>query len=146
MDIIGAISIAGQALDIVKKLRELDGDLKASEAKLQLADLYGKLADVKIALADAQTEISGKTAEIAKLKEVNEGKLKTFTRNGYKFGIDENGHPLKKAFCPACIANGDQIMISGGLGDHDLCPKCHGVYVASDVTLPFGFKLDDAAS
>jgi hypothetical protein len=144
MDLISGISAASQALDLVKKLREIDADLKGAEAKLKLADLYGMLADVKIALADAQTELKAKDAEIAHLKEVNEGKLKTFMRNGYKFGIGDDGIPLPRAFCPACLANGQQIMISEGIGGHDLCPKCEGIYSESDVKLPAGFRLPAA--
>ncbi len=146
MDIVGSLAVAGQALDIVKKLREIDDDLKSAEVKLQLADLYGKLAEVRMALADAQTELRAKDAEIAKLKEVNDGKLKTFMHNGYRFGVDEAGNPLARAFCPACLANGQQIIISRGLGGHDLCPKCSGTYSSRDVTLPPGFKLPAAAS
>lgn len=146
MDIVSGIAAASQALELVKKLREIDTDMKAAEVKLQMTDLYVKLADVRIALADAQSEIREKDAEIARLKEVNDGKLKTFTHNGYKFGIDETGNPLTRAFCPNCLSSGHQMLISRGVGGHDICPKCKGTYSARDVNLPIGFKLPAADS
>ncbi|MCZ7488212.1 hypothetical protein [Rhizobium rhizogenes] len=146
MDIVAGIAAASQALDLVKKLREIDTDMKAAEVKLQMTDLYVKLADVRIALSDAQSEIKTKDAEIARLKEINEGKLNTFMHGGYRFGIDDSGNPLRKAFCPSCLTDGNQIMISQGLAGHDICPRCSGTYSAREVTLPVGFSLPNAAS
>ncbi|PDT24465.1 hypothetical protein [Rhizobium hidalgonense] len=144
MDIMMGLAAATQALDIAKKLREFDQDFKASEFRLQIAELYGNLADVKIALADAKAALQEKDQEIERLKRVNEGKLKTIRIGNYNFGIGEDGKPLSKAFCPACEqSNGAQIPISRGLSGHDLCPKCQGVYDARATNLPVGFKMPE---
>lgn len=147
MDIITGLAAASQALEIAKKLRELDQDFKASEFKLQIAELYGNLADVKIALADAKTALQEKDREIERLKQVDDGKLKTIRIGNYNFGIGEDGKPLSKAFCPACEqSNGAQIPISRGLSGHDFCPKCQGVYDARATNLPVGFKVPEGGS
>ncbi|MDJ1634566.1 hypothetical protein [Rhizobium rhizogenes] len=142
MDIISSLAIAGQALDIVKKLRELDGDLKQAEVKLQLADLYGKLAEVKITLAEARTELSEKDGEIAALKQRSSEKLKTIRIGSYNFGIGADGKPFTKAFCTACEQTlGLQIPVSNSLAGRDACPKCKGIYDSRATTVPANFQM-----
>jgi hypothetical protein len=78
---------------------------------------------VKIALADAKTSLQEKDSEIARLGAIADGKLKTIRVGNYNFGMDDEGKPLPKAFCPTCESEGKQIPISRGVGGHDICPK-----------------------
>lgn len=142
MDLMTGLAAAGQALEIAKKLREFDKELKNAEFKLQIADLYTNLAEVKIALADAQTALQAKDAEIAELKAVKALKMQTVEVGGFNYGIAKDGSVLKKPFCPICEqAGGFQIPISNGLRGHDLCPKCNGVFDARKTNLPSGYTL-----
>ncbi|NTG00169.1 hypothetical protein G6L30_08550 [Agrobacterium rhizogenes] len=145
MDIIGSIAVASQALDIVKKLRELDLDLKQAEIKLQLADLYGKLADVKIALSDAKTELQEKDQEIQRLTQKVASKRKTVSIGAYHFGIDDNGQPFSKAYCPNCEQTKSlQIPLTRSLANRNSCASCKSSFDPGETNLPPNFKMPEA--
>lgn len=124
-----SMAIAGQALEILKQLRELDADLKNAEVKLQLADLYGKVAELRIALADAELSLREKDEIIATLKQRADSRIPTLRHNGFNFGIDSAGKPLTKPFCPKCEQKeGLQIMLQYRVGGTVVCPGCEGIY------------------
>ena len=68
MDIMSSISAISTALDITKKLRDLDVSLSSAEAKAQLAELYSSLADAKIALADVKVELQTQVLDNKQLR------------------------------------------------------------------------------
>ncbi|RKE83982.1 hypothetical protein [Rhizobium sp. AG855] len=146
MDLISGLAAAGHALDIVKRLRDLDSDLKGAEAKLQLADLYGKMADVKMALADAQSALQERDAEITRLRQVASKIKPTVEINGYSFGLDAEGKPLYRAFCPVCErSDGSQIMVEIALvPGKSVCPKCGGVFDQRSTSLPVNYAMPSA--
>jgi hypothetical protein len=69
MDIANGLTLIGQAIGIVKDLRELDKGFDVAVLKSQMADLYGTLADVKIALSDAREELHQRDQKIRELEE-----------------------------------------------------------------------------
>ena len=129
MDIIAGLSAVSQALDITKKIRELDQDLSSAEFKLQIAELYSALADTKIALSEAQETIATQEKEIKELKTLEEQNMKTVRYEGFNFGIDDDGRSIGRPFCPICEkTKGLQVQIMRGTARHDLCPSCKGVF------------------
>lgn len=129
MDLMGGLSAVGKGLDIVKALRELEGQVNDSTFKYQIAELYTALADAKIALADAREEIAKRDSEIAHLKAVQDSKMPVVNHHGYNFGIDEDGDSIGRPYCPVCERkDGSQIQITRGVSSHDLCPRCHAIY------------------
>ncbi|MGY2906561.1 hypothetical protein [Bradyrhizobium sp. URHC0002] len=75
MDIAAALSLLGQATNIVKNLREVEKGFDVAALKAQMAELYGTLADVKIALSDARETIHDRDKKIKELEE----KISTLT-------------------------------------------------------------------
>ncbi len=68
MDIIGGLTAAKLALDLVKDLREIDKSIDEATFKLKLAELTSALADTKVALSDAKLSLQEKDEAIASLK------------------------------------------------------------------------------
>lgn len=122
------IAVAAQALDILGKLRNLELDLKNSEVKLQLADLYAKVAELKVALADAAIELREKEDTIANLKDRARIKIPTMFHNGFNFGLDAEGKPLMKPFCPTCEQREGLQIILQYRGTGAACPSCQGIF------------------
>ena len=144
MDIMTGLTAISQALDIAKKLKNFENELNDAEFKNQLADLYMALSDAKISLADARQLVADRDAEIASLKAVASNKMRTVSYRGYNFGIDEDGKSIGRPFCPVCEKKQDmQIQITRGVGKHDLCPSCKGVYGTGGYPwkLPDGFDI-----
>lgn len=68
MDFPGTIAAIGQALGVVKAIRDIDKQYDGALLKSQMADLYSTLSDVKIALADARDEIHDRDQKIRALE------------------------------------------------------------------------------
>lgn len=131
------LAAAGQALDIVKKLRDLEKNFDAATYRMEIANLMMALSDTRIALADAQTTIAEKDAEIRRLSEVAASKVRTVKFQGFAFGIDADGKQLGLPFCPACIANtGKQVHIVQLVQEFHQCPICKAMYNDPPRTVP----------
>lgn len=129
MDVMSGLTAVGKALEIVKTLKDLEGQINDANFKLQVAELHSSLADAKIALADAKETIAEKDREIVKLKEVQANKKAVVAYQGFNFGLDENGASIGRPFCPVCEQErGLQVQIMRGTAKRDLCPKCKGIY------------------
>ncbi|WP_146618676.1 hypothetical protein [Rhodoplanes elegans] len=87
MDIAAALSLLGQAIGVVKDLRELDKGFDAAALKAKMADLYATLADVKIALSDARESIHERDLKIKELE-----KKITALSSGEACPLCEAGH------------------------------------------------------
>ncbi|RWQ66211.1 MAG: hypothetical protein EOS85_31315 [Mesorhizobium sp.] len=145
MDIVGGLAAVGQALEIARQLREFEKTFTDAEFKLKLAELYSALSDTKMALADAREAIQERDSEIRRLKVLSDSKVKTVRVGQYNYGIKPDGKPSSLPFCPTCEqTQGLQIQISHGLGGHNLCPKCQGIYNGRDTALPVGFQMPNA--
>lgn len=68
MDIVTAVSTLGQAVSIVKTLRDIDKSMDSSALKAQMAELYNDLSDIKMALTDARETIHAKDQKIKELE------------------------------------------------------------------------------
>jgi hypothetical protein len=128
MDIMSALSSLSHALDVVRKLQEIDKNIDVATYKLQVADLTSALADAKVALVDVQKAITEKDAEIERLKETVRFHGKTIEHSGFAFERGAEGQPLGAPFCPICLAD-DAVFIRvtrdmKGVRDDANCPRC----------------------
>jgi len=141
MDIMSGLSAASKALDIVKALRDLEGQANDATFKLQIAELHSALADAKIALSEAKERLANQEQEIARLQEVQGSKMEVVRYKGFSFGIDEDGEPIGRPFCRVCEANdGVQIQLTGGPGLNDFCPRCNSVFNRRDY--PYALPIE----
>jgi hypothetical protein len=69
VDISAGLTLIGQAIGMVRDLREIDKGFDTAAIKAQMADLYGTLADVKIALSDARGDIHERDRRIKELED-----------------------------------------------------------------------------
>ena len=136
MDISSGLAAAGQALTLVKGLIEVNAQLDKAELKARLAEIYTSLADTKIALADAQTALAAKDAEIARLATREREKPQTVSYRGYIFGLNEDGTPIGRPYCPVCEQSGKLIQLVRATSRHDLCPSCKAPYSDHPYQLP----------
>ncbi|MDE3818758.1 hypothetical protein GHK78_11775 [Sinorhizobium meliloti] len=127
VDIAAGLSLAAQAIGIVKDLREIDKGLDSAEYKARMADLYSALADVKMALADAQDEMKSKDQLIAELRDNFQKKGDLVEYHGFKYEKFEDESPKGIPFCPRCEQNlGRYYRLArreGARGDMK-CPEC----------------------
>lgn len=133
MDLILALTATSQAIDIVKKIRDVDKGLEKAELKARMAEIYEKLADVKMSLTDARVEISTLEATIETLKEGIRFRQELVEIDGFKYAKDEDGNPTGAPFCPACDARGGTLVrIHFPPTIHDrACPLCKFKYGSS---------------
>ncbi|MQV46514.1 hypothetical protein [Sinorhizobium medicae] len=131
VDIAAGLSIAAQAIGIVKDLREVDKGLDTGEYKARMAELYSALADVKMALADAQAEIRSKDALIEELKGNFQKNVDLVEHHGFKYEKFEDGSPKGIPFCPRCEQNfGRYYRLARAEGARGAmkCPECKSDY------------------
>lgn len=126
----------GQALTLVKGLIEINAQLDKAELKARLAEIYSSLADTKIALADAQAALAAKDAEIARLAAREREKPATVSYRGYTFGLNADGTPIGRPYCPVCEQGGKLIQLVRVTSRHDLCPSCKAPYSGHPYQLP----------
>lgn len=130
MDITAAMTIAGQAIGLVKDLREIDKGLDSAEYKAKMAELYSALADVKMALSDAQMALREKDQEINELRAKFELRTKLVEVDGFRYETHENGKPKGVPFCPRCEQNYSRLYRLTrfkGLVVY-ICPECKSEY------------------
>lgn len=127
MDISAGLTLIGQALGIVKGLREIEKGLDAAGLKAQMADLYSTLADVKMALTDARETIFERDKTIKELQDkiaaltsgescpiCNEGRMKvTASRPHVHFG--EMGLQERTVTCEKCGHSENRMHDPAGL-------------------------------
>lgn len=144
MDIMNGLGAVSAAIDIAKKLKELEKKYNDAEFKLQISELLLSLADAKTALAEARQGLLDKDEEIRSLKEAKDSKMRTVQHRGYNFGIDATGKSIGRPFCPVCEKKGIQIQLTRATGRHDICPACKAPYSSHPYTLPADFKIPEA--
>lgn len=122
-DILSSLQLA---MDITKKLRELNERVKDAEMKMLLADLQGEIADAKLEVVGLKEQIavlSTKNAELVSLLEARSSEKPQPMNGGYKFA-DEG------PFCVACFeTQGKKILLPKATGIHMhfgqwYCPVC----------------------
>ncbi|WP_125255476.1 hypothetical protein [Brevundimonas fluminis] len=120
----------------MKGLIEVNAQLDKAELKARLAEIYTSLADTKIALADAQAALAAKDAEIARLTTREREKPATVSYRGYTFGLNADGTPIGRPYCPVCEQNGRLIQLVRATSTRDLCPSCKAPYNGHPWQLP----------
>lgn len=130
LDFMLALSAVGQAVSIVKGVRDIDKDLSQAELKAAMAEIYDKLSDLKMALTDAREEIREKDDTIKTLKASRHRLDALIEIQGFHYDVVE-GKPLGFPYCPRCIAREGyfhKIYAPNHLHGPRLCPECKTDY------------------
>jgi hypothetical protein len=104
MDILGALTVVKQTLDISKDLRSIDGKISDAEFKLKIADLVERVLELREALMDAQEREYNLRNEIAALKANASKRASLKDTNGLLYEINEAGEHIGEPFCNLCFA------------------------------------------
>lgn len=129
VDIAAGLTIAAQAIGLVKDLREIDRGLDTGEYKAKMAELYSSLADVKMALADAQEALKTKDQDLDNLRASFATKETTVRKDGFSMLTFEDGSPKGDPFCPVCEQKEGKLFHIAHLpGNKNKCPNCHSEF------------------
>lgn len=131
MDIMSALATAGEAIKMVKHIKDLDHSLDKAEMKSAMAELHSNLADMKMALSDARIELHEAGQQISELKAALIAKAALKEVGDFSYACDHSGQPKGLPVCTACLADsGKQIRLS--YIDETIalaqCPKCSTNY------------------
>lgn len=125
MDLVTSISTA---LDIVRKLRELDRKAGEADFKMMLADLTSELGDAKLNAANVKIELAEAKERIEQLEHQAEQRASVgpeMHEGAYIFG-DPSRH-----FCTGCYdSRGQKILLTERTGAFTVfgkwtCPSCN---------------------
>ncbi|MGV3729144.1 MAG: hypothetical protein ACO1NN_00090 [Sphingopyxis sp.] len=131
VDLISSIS---SALDIVKKLRELDKKIGEADFKMLLADLTSELGDAKLEAANLKIDLAeakGKIDELEREASRKSSAEPEIHDNAYVFG--DNG----RHYCTGCYdKRGEKILLNEQPRDFQvfgkwMCPSCKNTYGGS---------------
>jgi hypothetical protein len=114
MDFFGILAAAGQALCIIKELRDIERNFDAASYKSQMTELYSNVSELRMALTDAREDLHAKGREIEELKSkiasmqsgeqcpiCEEGQLRVTASVAHPhFGTF--GHQLRTVTCTNC--------------------------------------------
>jgi hypothetical protein len=123
VDIVGSLQYA---LEITKKLRDLNEKVKDADMKMLLADLQGQIVDAKLEVVSLKEQIaalSSKNAELIAQLEARSSETPDPMNGGYKFGD-------KGPYCIPCFENaGKKLLLPQATGIHVhfgkwYCPVC----------------------
>jgi len=109
MDIMGALSVIKQTIDITKDLRNIDEKIDAATWKLRLNDIIEKLIDTKDALVEAKEIEAQLRNEITMLnKKLSErGSLRD--EEGLLYSVDESGGYIGEPYCNHCYVKEEKL-------------------------------------
>jgi hypothetical protein len=122
-DLISSIQLS---IDIARKLRDVNEQVKNVDFKSLLADLQEKLADSKlevVALKEQLADLSRKNVELSAIVEVRSSEQPEPMKGGYRLGD-------KGPFCVACFeTQGKKVLLPPASGIHAhfgqwYCPVC----------------------
>ena len=123
------------AIDIAKKLRDLNKKVGEAEFKTLLAELYSELGDAKLEATNLKSDLADRKREIVDLKaQVNQREQESpvVEQGAYKFPGDDN------LYCTACfVARKQKVPLTEQIGAWAqlgkwLCPVCKAYYGAKD--------------
>ena len=130
VDFATALTVLGQAVNVVKGLNQIDREFDKAELKLKVAELSGALATAQLTLAEAQREAADKDAEIGRLKASFREKQDLVEYHGYYYRKRPDGKPQGPPYCARCVQKGALHMTtsSAGPGRPQKCPDCKAEY------------------
>jgi len=132
MDIAAGLAAAGQAMAILKGLREIDKSYDQVVLKGQIVDLMDQVLEIRISLQDAKDALQAKDGEIAAIRASQEQKVETVMHRGYRYPMmpGEPGSPSGRPFCLRCEQMEGRLIgtASYAKGRGVECPQCHAVY------------------
>ena len=131
MDILGALTVVKQTIDITKDLRNIDEKIDAATWKLRLSDLIDKLVETKDALIDAREREIELRAELANLKGQLANRNKYHDDGGLLFELGDGGVRLGEPYCNLCHVKEDKFYrmrhheAAVGRFAHYRCDNCN---------------------
>lgn len=108
MDILGALTVAKQVIDLSKEIRNLDGKINDSEFKYKISDLIEHVLEARSALLDAQEREIALKREIADLKEKAALVRRTTDHNGLLYEVSEAGEKVDDPFYNLCFVKDEK--------------------------------------
>lgn len=132
MDIATGLAAAGQAMAILKGLRELDKSYDQVVLKGQIVDLMDQILDIRVSLQDAKAALEEKDQAIAQLISANATKVKTVMYRGYRYAEMDGdpGKPSGRPYCLRCEQRDGRLMgtVANTKGRGVMCPDCNSTY------------------
>ena len=129
MDIMLTISAITSALDIVKKVRDIDKNIDAAEYRSRIAEILDALTEAKLALIEAKSVIADKDEEIRTLKSTAQQTSSLVLHKGYYYKKNADGAPTGKPHCPVCLQKHKMIFQlekdTNFPGHPWICPSCN---------------------
>ena len=130
MDIIGALSVAKQVVDLSKDLRNIDSKVNDAEFKIRISELADHILTLRGALMDAQEREYALQKEIATLKDRALLRATLRDTNGLLYEINAAGENIGEPYCNLCFVREDkQIRLrhhdaKQGVYAHYKCDNC----------------------
>jgi hypothetical protein len=115
IDMLDIVSSLQYALEITKKLRDLNEKVKDADMKMLLADLQSEIADAKLEVISLKEQVAAllsKNTELATLLETRSSEIPEPVSGGYQFGD-------KGPYCVSCFENrGKKVLLPPATGIH----------------------------
>jgi hypothetical protein len=131
MDIMGALTVVKQTIDITKDLRNIDEKIDAATWKLRLSDLIDKLIDTKDALIEARDRESQLIAKVKELEAKLEDHGKYLDEDGLLFELNDQGVKTGEPFCNQCFVKEGllfRLLLGPYMPGAYKCSNCEGFY------------------
>lgn len=125
IDILGALAVAKQVIDLSKELRNIDGKINESEFKYKISDLIDHVLEVRSALLDAQEREFSLKREITDLKEKAATRARMRDQNGLLYEVSEEGEKVGEPFCNLCFVKDEKLY---RMRHHDAKPGTHSYF------------------
>ena len=135
MDILGALAVVKQTLDLTKDLRSIDGRISDAEFKLKIADLVERVLELREALQDAQERESDLRNKITDLQLKLNQRSNFKDENGQLFEIDEARKKVGEPYCNLCFVKEGKLLRmrhhspKPGKSEHYMCDNCKTLIV-----------------
>jgi hypothetical protein len=125
MDIASGLAATGNAITLLKAIKDADSAIDAATLKSKLAEVMNELADAKISQIELIEKIRGLEEENARLLKSGEEIGNLIEKDGYLYrpsGNDVLGWPA----CPTCITKEKfvSLLVQNGDVTDAKCPRC----------------------
>jgi len=129
MDIASGLAATGNAISLIKTIREADSAYDSATLKSQLADVMSELSDAKLAQIEMVERIRELESELARLQMADEQIGELIEVNGYRYSVTGDV-PRGWPACPKCLAAEKRItyLVQEGKYNSAKCPLCESQY------------------